>query len=92
MVNVVVLLLGGSGLILFMTIKTCFCFTALDRPLPSVVFSFAIDTLLDVSHLCFFVSKAVLISLLRTTWNRKMKRPCERRENPCQVKNCTLRE
>ena len=57
-----------SGRILFTSVNNPFSFSALDLLVPSVDFSFvAMDTLLDVSHLCLFVSKAALISLLRTT-------------------------
>ena len=68
----------GSGLILFITIKAFFGFTALDNPLPRVGFSLATDTLLEVSHLCLLDSSAALISLLLTTWKMKMKNPCKR--------------
>lgn len=68
MVNEVLILFCVSGRILFTSVKSRFSFAALDLLVPSVDFSFAaMDTLLDISHLCLFVSKATLISLLRTT-------------------------
>lgn len=76
--KVFLLFFRGSGLILFIAIDAFFGFTVLNGLLPSVDFSFATDTLLEVSHLCLLVSSAALISLLLTTWKMKMKNPCKR--------------
>ena len=67
-----------SGLILFITMNAFFGFTVFDVLLPRVDFSFATDTLLDVSHLFLLASSSALISLLLTTWKMKMRNPCKR--------------
>ena len=56
----------NRALILFIVINP-WLVGLLSPPLPSVDFSVATDILLVVSHLCFLVSSAALISLLRTT-------------------------
>ena len=76
------------GLILFIFMNACLGFAGIDR--PSVVFSCAIDTLLEVSHLCLLASRAALISLLLTTWNKKMKNPYNEIIDDIQLQ--TLRE